>query len=385
MRSIVTKALKYPKVPLIKDGLDYNKIVRNNGDETNLNINMNYKYKWRCISLGIIAGGIVLTGCQTVPTIEKDSSNQVIQQEFTQTAVPLTNELNDYSQIEELFLDDEENGYLDQEVRKYLKNDEMIKQNKLDLESLDLKLFESDAGETYFLAIMLDKRQVPNTIFGKLIKSKEGKYMVAGEHLAAYLVNLPKTYLLEKENTWVVVSQRPFSAFEECYFFKMENGKMKLFKRGWQDLSLLYYNTVSTLLEQQKIDEAMALPDDSMYPMGYEEPLFETANLMVRVSETQANLRESANDPKTALHYLEWSLNYYFQNHYGMDLDGMLTEKFTPLFNAVEGDFGYDYLLKDEDIKTALLHYANLLGKNGKEKAAENFKKAIDQAFLKAH
>lgn len=335
--------------------------------------------------MGIIAGGIVMTGCQTVPTIEKDDSNQVIQQEFTQIAVPLTNELNDYDQIEELFLDDEEDNLLDQEVRKYLKNDERIKKNKLDLESLDLKLFESDSGETYFLAIMLDKRQMPNTLFGKLIKSKEGKYTVAGEHLAAYLVNLPKTYLLEKENTWVVVSQRPFSAFEECYFFKMENGQMQLFKRGWQDLSLLYYNSVSTLLEQQKIDEAMALPDDSMYPMGYEEPLFETANLMVKVSETQASLKEGENDPKTALTYLDWSLNYYFQNHYGMDLDNMLSEGFSPIFSAVEGDFGYRYLLKDEEIKMTLLHYANLLGKNGNEKAAENCKKAIDQAFLKAH
>ena len=59
----------------------------------------------------------------------------------------------------------------------------------------------------------------------------------------------------------------------------------------------------------------------------------------------------------------------------------MLAEQFSPIFNASEGDFGYSYLLKEEEIKKALLHYANLLGKNGREKAAESFKKAIEKAF----
>lgn len=377
---MVTKALKSLKLPLIRDRLDYNKIGRNDGDETNLN---NFKYRWQCISLGIVAGSLLLTACQTVPTIEIDDSNQVIQQEFTQSAVPLTNELNDYNLIDEFYTEDEADNAVEQAVLRYLKNDLEIKNHKLDLDSMDLKLFTSEEGDVYFLALLLDKRQAPNTLFGKLKKTPEGTYAPIGEHLASYMVNIPKTYLLEKAGDWVLVSQRPFSTFEECYFFKMEDGKLTLYKRGWQDPSLLYYSTMTALLEAGKIAEAMALPDDSMYPMGYEQPLFETANLMVETAENQALKLEDSGETATAITYLDWSLNYYFQNHYGTDLTAMIQEGFEPLKNASADDFGGSYVLDSAYIKKVLLHYANLLGKAGDEKGAESYKKAIETAFPK--
>lgn len=333
------------------------------------------------LTFGILITGVLLTGCQNVPTIEKSDGNQVIQQEFTQSAIALTNELNTYNEIEELFIEDEADNALDLQVRHYLEQNPEIKKHQLKIESLDLKIFKSEAESLFYLAVFADEKGNPNTIFGSLAKEKGGTYTVCGEHIGAYAVNTPKTYLMEKDGEWVVVSQRPFSTFEECYFFKMENGVMKLFQRGWQDMSLLYYSTITELLQQGKIEEAMALPDSSMYPMGYEQALFETANLMVTVSEQKAAEKENANDMNTAIGYLEWSLNYYFQNHYGLDIDGMVKDLFSPIHEANADDFGGHYVLEEKELKKVLLHYANLLGKSGNEKGAESLKKAVDRAF----
>lgn len=338
-------------------------------------------YRMQYITLGLLAIGCLLAGCQTVPVIEKSEPSQVIQEEFTQTAIALTNELNDYESIEELFIENEADNALDVQVRKYIQDNPELGKNHLNLESLDLKLFRKETGEAFFLAVMSDQNENPYTMFGYFKQSEAGKYVVQGEHLGAYAVNMPKTFLLEKDGTWVVVSQRPFSTFEECYFFKLEAGKMKLYQRGWEDPSLLYYSTVNELLEAGEIDEAMAVEDTSMYPMGYEQALFETANLMIKVSEQQAQLKEKDSKAERALAYLDWSLNYYFENHYGSSLEAMVLDAFKPMQTTAEGDFGYTYLLDQSELKPVLLHYANLLGKVGRDKEAENYRRAIERAF----
>lgn len=324
---------------------------------------------------------VFLTACQGVRTIERNDSNQVIQEEFTQSAVPLTNELKDYFEIDELFIEDEADNALEQQIRKFLADDEEIKSHGLNLETMDLKLYEDQKEDAYFLAVMKDEKDNPNTLFGILKKGKEGKYYIAGEHLASYFVNLPKTYLLSNDKEWALVSQRPFSTFEECYFFKMEKGKLNLYTRGWQDLSLNYYGKMTELLNDGKIDEAIALPDESMYPMGYEEALFQTANLMVTVAEKKALEKEKEKDVQTAIDYLEWSLNYYFENHYGTDLLTLFQENFKTLDQAAKDDFGYTYILPNETLKPILRHYANLVATQGLDKEAMSYQKAIDKYF----
>ncbi len=358
--------------------MNYNELVRNDGDEIKLKT---LYYRCLKLSVGLVTVSFILTGCQSIPIIEKDESNQVIQEEFTQNAVPLTNELNDYDLIDEFFSEDESDNKLEQVVIKDIKSDNALKKYKLSVENMDLKLFVSETGDVYFLTLLMDKHENPNTLFGKLKKISDEKYVIEGEHLARYQVNMPKTYLLEKDGVWVVVSQRPFSAFEECYFFKMEDSKMNLFKRGWEDPSLLYFDTMTALLESGNIDEAMKLPDQSMYPMAYEETLFEMANLMINTSETKAIEVEKNNDVKCAIKYLEWSLNYYFQNHYGADLITMMKSNFTPFNEATGENFGANYVLKEDQLKKVLLYYANLLGKNGAEKDANRYKETIERTF----
>lgn len=331
----------------------------------------------------LILCSISLTACQNVRTIERDDSQQVIQEEFTQSAVELTDELNDYTEIDEFFIEDEADNALEQQVRNYLAKDKEVKSHGLNLETMDLKLYMDENETAYFLAVMKDERDNPNTLFGILKKESDGKYEVQGEHLAAYFVNLPKTYLLTHNNEWALVSQRPFSTFEECYFFRLEKDNLKLFMRGWEDPSLKYYDTMTILLNDGKIEDAMALPDDSMYPMGYEEPLFKTANLMVEVSEKKALEMEKRKNVSKALSYLEWSLNYYFENHYGTDLATLFQENFKPLGEVTKEDFGYNYLLPNETIEPILKHYANLLAKQGLEKEAMSYQKAIERYFGK--
>lgn len=324
-----------------------------------------------------------LTACQNVRTIERNDSKQVIQEEFTQSAVALTDELNDYTEIDEFFIEDEKDNALEQQVRKFLANDEEVKSHGLNLETMDLKLYMDEQEVLYFLAVMKDEKDSPNTLFGILKKENDGQYKVTGEHLAAYFVNLPKTYLLTHNNEWTLVSQRPFSTFEECYFFRLDKGDLKLYMRGWEDPSLNYYGQVTDLLNDGKIDEAMALPDESMYPMGYEEPLFKTANLMVEVSDKKALEAEKKKDIDKALSYLDWSLNYYFENHYGTDLTSLFQENFKVLGETSKDDFGYTYLLPDETLEPILRHYADLIAKQGLEKEAMSYQKAINDYFGK--
>lgn len=331
----------------------------------------------------LVLCSVGLVACQNVRTIERDDSNQVIQEEFTQSAVALTDELDQYTEIDEFFIEDEEDNTLDQQVRKYLIKDREVKSHGLNLETMDLKLYMDEQETAYFLAVMKDERDNPNTLFGIIKKEADGKYSVAGEHLAAYFVNLPKTYLLTHNNEWALVSQRPFSTFEECYFFRLDKDNLKLYMRGWEDPSLNYYGKMTDLLNDGKIDEAMALPDDSMYPMGYEESLFKTANLMVAVSEKKALEKEKQNHVDQALSYLDWSLNYYFENHYGTDLITLFKDNFKPLGEGTKDDFGYTYILPKETLEPILRHYANLVAKQGLEKEAMGYQKAIDKYFGK--
>lgn len=340
-------------------------------------------YKKVLLIVSVASACFLLTACQGIRTIERNDSNQVIQKEFTQTAVALTNELDNYTEIDELFIEDELDNALNQQIRQFLAQDEEVRSHKLNLETMDLKLYSDEESQAYFLAVMKDRKDNPNTLFGILKKGEDGQYTVVGEQLAAYFVNLPKTYLLTDGSEWALVSQRPFSTFEECYFFRIKDQKLDLYLRGWQDPSLNYYGKMTDLLNQGLIDEAMALPDESMYPMGYEQPLFETANLMVMVAETKAIEKENAKDIDTALAYLEWGLNYYFENHYGTDLVTLLQDNFTALKESSKDDFGYTYALPDETLEPILSHYANLVAKQGLEKEAMGYQKAIAKYFNK--
>ena len=170
----------------------------------------------------IFLSGFALMGCQKVETVERDDSSKVIQEEFTQSAVPLTDELADYSEIDEFFIEDETGNALEQQVRKYLTEDKEVKSHHLNSKTMDLKLYMDEEETAYFLAVMKDEKDSPNTLFGILKKETDGTYKIVGEHLAAYFVNLPKTYLLTDGRNFALVSQRAFSTFEECYFYMME-------------------------------------------------------------------------------------------------------------------------------------------------------------------
>lgn len=338
---------------------------------------INIEHKTKAFIVVILALPMLLTACSNLPIIEKDQTSGVIQEEFTKEATPLTNELNDFNEIEAIYLDDEENAYLEALIRSSLKEDQGIKKNHLDVEQMDLQLYQNEDGPIYFIGILQDQRQNPYTILAEMTREDDNDYTITSLHMAAYPVNLPKAYLLEQRDELVIVSQRPFSTFEECYFFRMNGKHFELFQRGWQDRSLLYYEQVSALLKAGKIDEAMDLPDESMYPMAYEEPLFEVANLWVKEGLKNAHIKEENNDLQSAFNYMDWALNYYFQNHYGKDLSQMVAESFADMNIQDQKQFGSRYLLSNKEIEECLIYYGNLLGAMGEEKQADLVKKAV--------
>lgn len=347
-----------------------------NGDDYEL---INIESNKMAIAALIVVLPLFLAGCTSLPIIERNHDSGVLQEEFTETAKPLTNELNDYEEIEAVYLEDDEIGYLEALIRQSLKDDPGITENHLDVNKMDLQLYQNGDSPIYFIGLLQDQRQNPYTVFAQMQRQEGKDYKIVNQHIAAYPVNLPKAYLLEKGEDWVIVSQSPFSTFEECYFFKMKGKHFDLYKRGWQDRSLLYYEQVSSLLKDGKIDEAMALPDESMYPMAYEEPLFEVANLWVKEGLKNAHIKEEKNDVETAVNYLDWSLNYYFQNHYGKDLVQMTSESFADISIQDQSQFGSRYLMSNAEMKEALIYYGNLLGALGDEKQAKAIKDAISK------
>ena len=105
---------------------------------------INIEHKTKAFIVVILALPMLLTACSNLPIIEKDQTSGVIQEEFTKEATPLTNELNDFNEIEALYLDDEENAYLEALIRSSLKEDQGIKKNHRDVEQMDLQLYQNE-------------------------------------------------------------------------------------------------------------------------------------------------------------------------------------------------------------------------------------------------
>ena len=122
----------------------------------------------------------------------------MIQEEFTQTAIALTNELNAYESIEELFIENEADNALDTQIRKYIQDNPEIRKNQLNLDTLDLKLFVKDSGDAFFIAVMSDQKNRPYTEFGYFEKSEDGKYVVKGSILALMRLTCLKPICLKK-------------------------------------------------------------------------------------------------------------------------------------------------------------------------------------------
>lgn len=336
---------------------------------------MNKFYIYTLLITVVAVGTVTFTACGVVPVVEHPDRANVLEENFTSEAKALNHELDTYDELMPLYPDDTEQALLEAAIKDYINKDDVVKKEQLKVETMDLQLFEGDDSDIYFAAVLQNKEKVPFTMLAQMKSGSNNRYSVLTSCLAPFYANLPKTFLLKENGDIALVSQRPFSTFEEVYFYKMGKGLLSLNGRGWQDVSLAYYNEINKLLDENKLDEAMNLPDESMYPMAYEEMLFTTANKII--DKTLIAAKDEKLDPKKRAEWLEWAINYYTQNHYGQSLDELLSNNFEPL-TSKEGVFGSDYLLSQTDFKEVLKAYANLKAKTGDESLAEALLKASE-------
>lgn len=334
---------------------------------------MNKLYIYTLLITVLAVGTVTFTACGVVPIVEHPERANVLEENFTSEAKALNHELDTFDELMPLYPDDSEQALLEAAIRDFMTQDEMVKKEKLKVDTMDLQLFEGDDSDIYFAAVLQNKEKVPFTMLAQMKNNSSKHYQVLTSCLAPYYANLPKTFLLKENGDIALVSQRPFSTFEEVYFYKMGKGLLSLNGRGWQDVSLAYYTEVNKLLDENKLDEAMNLPDESMYPMAYEAMLFTTANKII--DKTLIAAKDEKLDPKKRAEWLEWAINYYTQNHYGQSLDELLSNDFEPLASS-EGVFGSDYLLSRTNFKEVLEVFANLKAKTGDESLAEELLKA---------
>lgn len=348
--------------------LDYNEGVIYFGDD-----HLNKFYIYTFLTTVITVGTLTLTSCSVVPVVEHPSRPNVLEENFATEAKALGHELDTYDELMPLYPDDTEQALLEAAVVDFLGKDEMVKKEKLSVETMDLQLFEGERDEIYFAAVMQNKEKLPFTMLAFMVPQPSNRYEVKASCLAPYYANLPKTFLLKEEDQLALVSQRPFSTFEEVYFYTLSREGLSLSGRGWQDISLAYYSELNALLDKNKLEEAMQLPDESMYPMAYEALLFSTANKIIAKAVEAA--KDEGTDPNKRAELLEWGLNYYTQNHYGQSLDELLAGDLQ-IFKQTDEVFGKDYLLTNADFANALEAYGNVKAKAGDENFAELLIKA---------
>lgn len=341
---------------------------------------MNKFYIYTFLMTVVAVGSITFTACSVVPVIEHPNRANVLAENFTSEAKALNHELDTFDELMPMYPDDSEQVLLEAAIKDFVQKDATVSKEKLEVATMDLQLFEGDQSDIYFAAVMQNKEKVPFTLLAQMKSVENNHFKVLRSCLAPYYANLPKTFLLKEDNDIALVSQRPFSTFEEVYFYKLTGGELNLNSRGWQDISLAYYTEVNQLLDRDELDQAMNLPDESMYPMAYEEMLFTTANKMI--DKTLVASKDERIDPQKRADWLEWAINYYTQNHYGQSLEDMLDNHFEALMSS-EGVFGSDYLISQEIFKSALVAYANLKAKTGDESLAESLLKASETLPVK--
>lgn len=347
--------------------MHYNRSVMINGDDNKL-ININLKRIMLLISM--IPLGIFTSGCANIHTVER-GTDSVIENDFSNESEIITNELDTYDEYQPVFLEDNQQVSVESYLKQFIKQDKDAIKAKLDVNTLDFQVFEGPK-DTYFIACVVMSADMPFTIFLEVKSSDLLEIKTSASHMAAYGVNISKTFLLYKGDEFALISQRPFSTFEEVYFFKVKKNAIDLTSRGWHDSSIIYYDAINKLLDEGKYDEAMNLPDESMYPMSYEKQLFETANHMVNSILKVA--KDETMPSEKRIDYMSWALNYYFQNHYGMELEEAATGKFASIKAQSSDDFGVTYCLTNQELGAAIEAYANLLAKNGKESTAEQLR-----------
>lgn len=299
---------------------------------------------------------------------------------YTAKTAELTNELDDFEELEELFELSENEEMLFDELKRVISLQAKNQLNiQLNNEDIDLKLFKArKKGHYLYVAVFADQTRVPHTTLGFAEETKGGGYDVSDSYIGDFLVNMAKTSLLMVSDEVAIVSQRPFSTYEEYYVIS-KSKPLKLIKTFWSDRSLSYYQEIEKFVISGDLAGAMSMEDTTEYPMTYEKEMFHSGNAVYQ--EVLSLPDRTHLTSKEALQQCEWGLNYYFMMHYALSIDELIDVKFEPILIEKAEDYGAKYSLDKALIKEGILIYSNYLAKNNYEKKANIIKALVEKNF----
>lgn len=213
------------------------------------------------------------------------------------------------------------------------------------------------------LVLASDKDNFSIMYMAVLFKSN-GEYKIESCAGYEYSFNSAKEEVLVKGDDIVVMTQFPFSAYTLYGKFKYSEGNIEYMSLVDFDSSIEYYNEFMEMLNEGDLDGAIALENYSSYPFSYEELYFKSGNLSLRKSFEFAEVAYKNGDYERAKYLLEWGMGEYFSKHYNYmpDFENLTFEN---VYIKNDRDFGYNYVLDNNEIINYVEYYADVVDKMG--------------------
>lgn len=281
-------------------------------------------------------------------------------------------ELNSYGDTDKK-VEEKYNSILEFLKDEKLTEDEYVKifegTKKKDLEEYFVIKSEFENNEYYFTIYAIDR------------DLKNNKFSIKNSLKVDGYVNEVKTSLFSLDKYLLISTEAPSSTYMENIYLKWENNKFEFLETYSFDTSVEYFEKKMSLLKDGKLDEAMKLEEDYLYPYTYSQLLYESNIMALNTSFEKAKQLSKEGKWEEALKYMEYGVGeYLILLNETDDLSYLVENEILFDFKANEEDYGYK-LEKDKIVNIFRL-YQQLLEKNGEDDLATGLKQKLD-AFAK--
>lgn len=258
---------------------------------------------------------------------------------------------------------------------------EFLKDEKL-TEDEYVKIFEGvkkkDLEEYFVIKNELENNEYYFTIYAIDRNLNTNKLSIKDSIKVDNSINEVKTSLFSLDKYLLVSSEASSSTDMNNIYLKWVNNKFEFLENYRFDPSVEYFEKKISLLENGKLDEAMELEENYLYPYTYSELLYESNIMALNTSFEKAKQLNKEGKLEEALKYLEYGIaDYLILLNETDDLNYLLENEFKIDFEEDEETYGYK--LEKEKIIEIFTLYQELLEKNGKEDLAKGLKEKLDE------
>lgn len=273
-------------------------------------------------------------------------------------------------------------GETDEKVKeKYNSILEFIKNEKITDDEY-VKIFEGsktkDLEEYFVIKSKLENNEYCFIIYAIDRDLKNDKFSIKNSLKVDSYVNEVKTSLFSLDKYLLISSEVPSSTYMENIYLKWENNKFEFLEKDSFDTSVEYFEKKISLLEDGKLDEAMKLEEDYLYPYTYSQLLYKSNIMALNTSFEKAKKLSKEEKWEDSLKYLEYGVGEYLILLNETDDLSYLIEN-EMLLDFDESEENYGYKLKKEKIIDIFTLYQKLLEKNDKGDLAKRLKVKLDE------